>query len=116
MAATKLTPVDVKKFNEASAEFTLGTTAVDATDGAYFEMAADDHKYTVILANTDTSAAVKATVKAGDGVQGVDDYEVSIAASKAVAINLESGRFAKKNVITITGASNKIGVLVIKNA
>lgn len=116
MAAIKLTPVDVKKFNEASAEFILGTTAVDATDGAYFELAADDHKYTVIIANTDASTAVKATVKAGDGVQGVDDYEITVAAGKAVAVNLESGRFAKKGVVTVKGASNKIGVLVIKNA
>lgn len=116
MAAVKLTPIDIKKFNEASEPFALATTAVDATDGATFEIAEKDFKYTVLIANTDASTAYNATILAGTGVQGVDDYEVSVAAGKAVALNLESGRFATGDTVTIKGANNKIGVLVIKNA
>lgn len=115
MAVVKITPIEIEKFNVASPDFTLAGTSVDATDGATFVIDDKDFKYTVILTNS-ASAAKKATIVAGTGVQGVDDLEVSVAASKAVAINLESGRFGKGDEITIKGESANIGVLVIKNA
>jgi hypothetical protein len=91
--------------------------AVDATDGAEFEMSGRDDKVVVIIQNAAT-AAKNVTIKAGNGIQGVNDYVESVPASSTTAIVLESGRFKNvsgndKGKVIIMGASADIKLAVI---
>ena len=85
MAASKVTAKRLK-WNEAG---TVTLAAVDATDGAVLTPAGDESTV-IILAST---AAVTATIKAGDGIQGTSDLTVSVAANSTQYIALEAGRF-----------------------
>lgn len=121
MAAVALTVIDAKKFNEASDEVTTANlfTAVDATDGAIFEMKEADQKYVILAQNTHASAAKSVIVKAGNGLQGVEDYSKSIASGKTVAISIESGLFknvtgTNKGKVIIKGDTADIKLAVIK--
>ena len=80
----------------------------DTTDGAEFEMG-KDHKTMILLVN-DGSSAVTATVKAGNGLQGVSDLTVSLAAGAYTVICPEAGRFklvsgADHGKVLITGGA-----------
>ena len=85
MAASKVTTRQLR-WNEAGA---VTLTAVDAADGAVLTPAGDEATV-IILSST---AAVTATIKAGDGIQGTSDLTVSVAANSTQYIALESGRF-----------------------
>ena len=79
--------------------------ALHATDGAAVDFGAADQKIVLILQNG--SAAEKtATIQAGNGIQGVKDLNITLAASETKFIHLESGRFMQ-----MTGA-NKGKVLI----
>ena len=119
MAIVKLNPIEIVKHNEPSAEVATAnlTVALDGTAGAYYEHKERDDKYVIIAQNT-AEAAGTLTIKKGNGIQGVADNVIAIAAGKTVAINLESGCY--KNVsgdnkvrVIMTGAAT-IKVAVIK--
>lgn len=121
MAIVKITPVELDEVNIPSEEVASSalTTAVDATDGAYYEHRERDDKYLIIAQNANTSAAKKLTIKKGNGIQGVVDKEVSIGAGKTVFINIESGRFKNvsgdnKGRVILAGESADIKVAVVK--
>jgi hypothetical protein len=102
----------------AAALNTAMFTAVDAADGAEFAMRARDDKILMIVQNGATSAK-DVTVHHGDGIQGVCDLTVSVAASSYTFVNLDSGRFkvmngADKGKCLITGGSADIKVAVFK--
>ena len=69
--------------------------ASSAADGFAVDFSGGDGR-TVLLLNNTTSAEATATVKAGNGLQGVADEVIIVPASGMVAVCLESGRF--KNV------------------
>ena len=97
MAIVKIVPVELEEYNKASAEVDSAalTTAIDGTAGAYYEHKERDDKYLVIAQNT-ANAAGTLTIKKGNGIQGVVDKTITIAAGKTVCFTLESGMF--KNV------------------
>ena len=53
---------------------------------------AEDSKVLVLLENTSEEER-KVTVLAGNGIQGVNDLELTLSASSTSAVALESGRF-----------------------
>jgi hypothetical protein len=67
--------------------------AVDATDGAVVNFNAADQKILLILQNASTSVPKTATVKAGNGIQGVNDLVITLEASTTKLVSLESGKF-----------------------
>ena len=119
MAIVKLNPIEIVKHNEPSAEVATAnlTVALDGTAGAYYEHKERDDKYVIIAQNT-AEAAGTLTIKKGNGIQGVADNVITIAAGKTVAINLESGCYKNvsgdnKGRVIMTGAAT-IKVAVIK--
>ena len=119
MAIVKIVPVELEEYNKASAEVDSAalTTAIDGTAGAYYEHKERDDKYLVIAQNT-ANAAGTLTIKKGNGIQGVADNVITIAAGKTVAINLESGCYKNvsgdnKGRVIMTGAAT-IKVAVVK--
>lgn len=119
MAIVKLNPIEIVKHNEPSAEVATAnlTVALDGTAGAYYEHKERDDKYVIIAQNTAETAGTL-TIKKGNGIQGVADNVITIAAGKTVAINLESGCYKNvsgdnKGRVIMTGAAT-IKVAVIK--
>lgn len=108
---------DRNKF-AAAAAFTGLTAAVDATDGAEIAWKERDDKYLIFIQNV-ANAAKSATIKAGNGIQGVNDLVVSIPAANYTFVAIDSGRFknvsgADKGKVVITGASADIKVACFK--
>lgn len=78
--------------------------ALDQTSGALVEFNGQDTKTIIILSGTGT-----ATIKAGDGIQAVNDLQVT-ASEHGTAVELESGGFkittgANKGKVLITGVN-----------
>lgn len=120
MARVKLTVKEVNNRNVFAADElnTALSAAVDAADGAEFVMDERDDKYLILVQNAAT-AAKDVTIKAGNGIQGVNDLTRSIAASSFTFVQIESGRFknvtgADKGKVIITGASADIKVAVFR--
>lgn len=91
-------------------------TAVDANDGAFLTPGNDEATLIVLT----SSAAVTATIKAGDGIQGVSDITVSVGANKTAYVAVESGRFkitkganAGKIKVTTSAAGLSAGCIVL---
>lgn len=97
-----------------------------ATTGVYgtaIPIEERDSKYVFLLENTDTSAAKKVYVKAGNNpyYKGLEDLEVTVAASSVVALCLDSAKYAqyegeRASEIVFVGADNKVKVTAIKTA
>ena len=104
----------------ASAALSTGmTTAIDAADGAEIVWSERDDKYLVLIQNANASGAKSVTIKAGNGIQGVNDITTSIAASSYTFIALDSGRFknvvgADKGKVLFTGDSADIKIAAFK--
>lgn len=104
----------------ASAALSTGmTTAIDATDGAEIVWSERDDKYLILIQNANASGAKSVTIKAGNGIQGVNDITTSIAASSYTFIALDSGRFknvvgADKGKVLFTGDSADIKIAAFK--
>lgn len=120
MARVALTVHKMDKRNELMKAVATASlfAAVDASDGAEFEMSGRDDKIVILIQNAATSAK-SVTVKAGNGIQGVVDYTEQVAASSTTAIVLDSGRFknvsgADKGKVILKGASADIKVAVIE--
>ena len=95
-------------------EFT--PSAVNAADGAFLTPGNDEATLIVLT----SSASVTATIKAGDGIQGVSDITVSVGANKTAYVAVESGRFkitkganAGKIKVTTSAAGLSAGCIVL---
>ena len=98
---------DRNKF-AAAAAYTGLTTAADTTDGAEIVWNERDEKYLVLVHNAGSSAA-DVTIKAGNGIQGVNDLTINLAGGQYTFVSLDSGRFKNvsgpdKGKVVITGA------------
>ena len=105
------------KFNKAGD--IPAAVAVDATDGARVSFKnKEDARILIILENA-ASAAKTATVKAGGGLQGVNDLTIQLAASAETAIVLESGPYVQtegenRGYVVITGTDANVKVAAIE--
>ena len=113
MGATAITNVTLK-LNTGSAAY--ATAAVDATDGALVTAVADQKM--LILLENGTSATKVATIKAGNGLQGINDITVSLGNVEKKAIVVESLKFVNqsgtnKGKILITGTDANVKVACI---
>lgn len=101
MAATEVSLV--------KAQMNMGTdlqaaAALDQTDGAYLPLTGQDTKTVILLTGTGT-----ATIKAGDGIQAVNDVSVAVSENGTI-VELDSGAFKitqgeHKGKVHITGAN-----------
>ena len=120
MARTVLSVKQLNCRNQFSEQelFSSITAPISASDGAEFAMSERDDKYLVLIQNSATSAK-DVTVKAGNGLQGVNDLKVSVAASSYTFVRLESGRFKNvsgedKGKVVINGPADiKVGVFCL---
>ena len=119
MARVVLKVHEMDRVNEAMAAVTTASlfAAVDASAGAEYAASGRDDKTLLLIQNAATSAKT-VTVKAGNGIQGVNDLSVSVPASSTTALVLDSGRY--KNVsgddrgkIIVLGESADIKLAVI---
>ena len=108
MAVKAVTPQKLTDFNELgdAVAFNAATTAADGFTVDYTGKSA---RILILFKNTNASTTARsATIKAGNGIQGVTDLATGdIAAGKIVPICIESGAF--KNV----SGTNKGKVLII---
>lgn len=103
--------VTVMKARDVNTPAEVGTysgmlVTPNSTDGAEVTLG-KDHKTVLLLVN-DTSGAASATVKAGNGLAGVNDLTVTLAAGKYTILTLDSARFVNaygpdKGKVIITG-------------
>lgn len=113
MSATAITKVEVTR-NAATNVPTAATVA--KTDGALVTFDKDDQKILLLLKNNITDATHTAVIKAGNGLQGVSDLEITLtgtntAAGNEKAVVIESGRF-----VNVTGDNKGKVVIVSKDA
>lgn len=111
MARVVINPIKIKDHSvlSDSVKFDALTTAIDVTSGAEIKLDGHDERTVILIYNSATSEGT-ATIKAGNGLQGVRDEVCTIPASSVAFIVPESGRF--KNVsgddrgkLIITGAA-----------
>lgn len=116
MAATAIVNT-VLGFNTGAAM--PATAAVDAADGALITCDKADQKMLIIMENADGANAEDVTIKAGNGVQGVNDLVINLAASQKKVVTVESGKYknisgTNKGKIKITGTADvKIACVVL---
>jgi hypothetical protein len=121
MGATKITNTVLKR-NEAKAMPTAATVA--KTDGALVTFDKDDQKILLLLKNNVTNATHTAVIKAGNGLQGVTDLEVTLDGGAEACVVVESGRFidvsgdnkGKVNIVskdTTTGTQIEVRAIVL---
>lgn len=117
MARTVITKIKLNEPNTASAQLTTDslTAALDASAGGEVVWNGSDEKTLVLVQNTG-SAAADFIVKAGNGIQGVNDLKVNVTNGKTIYMQLDSGRFKnvsgadKGKVVFGGGASFKVAV------
>ena len=95
MTATAITNTVLKR-NEAKAVPSAATVA--KTDGALVTFDKDDQKILLLLKNNITNVTHTAVIKAGNGLQGVSDLEITLTGTDTTAGNekaivIESGRY-----------------------
>ena len=119
MARVVITPHEMGKVNEAMTAVanTALFAAVDASDGAEFAMSGRDDKTLILVQNSATSEGT-VTVKAGNGIQGVNDLTVTVPASSTMALVLDSGRYknvsgADRGKVVVLGSAATIKLAVI---
>lgn len=119
MAIVKINPIEIEKRNSFSNAVVTANevTAVDATDGAYFDMNERDDKYVIMIKNTASSEGTF-TVKAGNGIQGVYDLVETIPANSTKFLTIDSGHFKNvsgdnKGRVIFKASANTIKVAVI---
>ena len=121
MAATEITNTVLKR-NEAKAMPTAATVA--KTDGALVTFDKDDQKILLLLKNAVSNATHTAVIKAGNGLQGVSDLEVTLDGDAEACVVVESGRFmdvsgdnkGKVNIVskdTTTGTQIEVRAIVL---
>lgn len=121
MAATVITNTVLKR-NEAKAMPTAATVAKG--DGALVTFDKDDQKILLLLKNNVTNATHTAVIKAGNGLQGVSDLEITLDKNAEACVVVESGRFmdvsgdnkGKVNIVskdTTTGTQIEVRAIVL---
>jgi len=121
MGATAITKTVVTR-NAATAVPTAATVA--KTDGALVTFDKDDQKILLLLKNNITNVTHTAVIKAGNGLQGVSDLEITLEGSAEVVTVIESGRFmdvsgnnkGKVNIVskdTTTGTQIEVRAIVL---
>jgi hypothetical protein len=109
MAVTAITP-EALSLNTFDLDALAMTAATTAADGFLVDVSAyADHRILLVFQNTNAADAARtATIKKGNGLQGVSDLASgNIPAAKFGAITVESGRF--KNI----SGTNKGKILVV---
>lgn len=128
MAYTALTVRELTERNKfLDAEDLTALTEAVATDGentptygATFAFKERDDKYLLLIDNAHATVAKDVTIKAGNGIQGVNDLVLEkLGAGKFTAVTIESGRFKNvtgdnKGKVVIVGASTDIKVAVFR--
>lgn len=114
MSATEITKTVVTR-NAATAVPAAAT--VVKTDGALVTFDKDDQKILLLLKNNITDATHTAVIKAGNGLQGVSDLEVTLAAKSEACVVVESGRFVNvsgdnKGKVNIVSKDTTIGTQI----
>lgn len=112
-AATAITNT-VLTLNTVAA--TPATAAVEATNGAHITAAADQ-KMLILLENA-TTASKTATIKAGNGLQGINDLAITLGNSEKKCIVVESMKYVNqsgtnKGKIIIIGTDANVKVACI---
>lgn len=126
MAATAITKTVVTR-NAATNVPTAATVA--KTDGALVTFDKDDQKILLLLKNNITNVTHTAVIKAGNGIQGVADLEITLTGTDTTAGNekaivIESGRYmdvsgtnkGKVNIVskdTTTGTQIEVRAIVL---
>ena len=121
MAATTITNTVLKR-NVAKAMPTAATVA--KTDGALVTFDKDDQKILLLLKNNVSGATHTVVIKAGNGLQGVSDLEVTLEGAAEACVVVESGRFmdvsgdnkGKVNIVskdTTTGNQIEVRAIVL---
>lgn len=121
MGATEITNTVLKR-NEAKAMPTAVTVAKG--DGALVTFDKDDQKILLLLKNNVSGATHTAVIKAGNGLQGVSDLEVTLDGGAEACVVVESGRFmdvsgdnkGKVNIVskdTTTGTQIEVRAIVL---
>lgn len=117
MAIVKITNTELLR-NEAQEIKTA--VAVDGTAGASVDYTnKSDGRILLMITNSNSSAAKKATILKGNALQGVEDLEITIPAGKTYGIVIESGKFINasgdnKGNIIIKGESTDITIQAIE--
>jgi len=96
MAVTAVTPIALGKFNAFTLNAVTFTAATTAADGFTVDLSGfADQKAVFLLQNTNAGSTSRtATIKAGNGLQGVSDLASgNVAAGNIAAISVESGAF-----------------------
>lgn len=96
MAVTKVTPVDLEKVNTFNLDSITWTAATTAADGFTIDVSGyADHKILMLFQNTNAGTTARtATVKKGNGLQGVKDLvSGDIKAGKIGSVVVESGGY-----------------------
>lgn len=92
-----------KIYNVNEADIVTSTqlyTALDSngesspTYGGYFQMDERDDKYLIAVKN-DSGSDANIKIFSADGLQGVNDYDYTLANGKISLLNIESGRFKR---------------------
>ena len=120
MSRATINPISIEKhsaFSNAVLNSAL-FTGEEAADGAEVTLNHHDERTVILVQNTATAPGT-VTLKAGNGIQGVNDEVCEIAASSTVFIVPESGRFkvvsgTDKGKLLITASANTIKVAVIQ--
>lgn len=90
MAASTVTYVSIPL--NSGTTMPTGVT-VAAGDGALVTIDKPDQNILLMLKNANTSVTQTAVIKAGNGLQGVADLEITLAASATKGVVVESGKF-----------------------
>ena len=119
MTATAITKVEVTR-NAATNVPAAATVA--KTDGALVTFDKDDQKILLLLKNNITDATHTAVIKAGNGLQGVSDLEITLTGTNTTAGNekaivIESGRYVNvsgdnKGKVNIVSKDATIGTQI----
>lgn len=121
MGATTITNTVLKR-NAATAVPSAATVA--NIDGALVTFDKDDQKILLLLKNNVSGATHTAVIKAGNGLQGVTDLEVTLEGDAESCVVVESGRFmdvsgenkGKVNIVdkdTTTGTQIEVRAIVL---
>jgi len=108
---TKLTRNEAATFPTA--------VAVDATAGAAIDLTNKSDGRILIIIQNIAEASKTATIKAGNGLQGVEDLEITVAASTTKCIVIESGKYKNvtgdnKGKVIIKGTDANIKIAVVE--
>ena len=126
MGATAITKTVITR-NAATNVPTAATVA--KTDGALVTFDKDDQKILLLLKNNVTNVTHTAVIKAGNGIQGVSDLEITLTgynttAGNEKAVVIESGKYmdvsgdnkGKVNIVskdTTTGTQIEVRAIVL---